>query len=70
MINDLTHAGTGIDIVERAYDKATRFCTLDSDGNIQVNANTTRAQLCPIISSLNYALEEAQKVIDEIVGSN
>ena len=68
MIDDLTYAGTGIDQLERVYEYASRYYTLDENGNPIANSGTTRAQLCPVISDLDYAVTEAKKVIDEILG--
>ncbi len=69
MIDDLTYAGTGIDQLERAYERAARYFTLDENGNPVAKQGTTRAQLCPTISDLDYAIVEAQKVIDSILGT-
>ena len=66
MIDDLTYAGTGIDVVEKAYANAMKHCTLDADGNPVANAGTTRAQLIILISDLDHALDEAQKAIDAL----
>ena len=66
MIDDLTYAGTGIDQLERAYEAAARQYTLDANGNPIAKADITRAQLCPIISDLNYAVTEAKKVIEDL----
>lgn len=68
MIDDLTYAGTGITIIEEAYARASAYFTLDDDGNPVVDPEITRARLCPVIADLDYALTEAQKVIDSIVG--
>lgn len=68
MIDDLTYAGTGIDIVEEAYEAASRYYTVDANGNPIATNGITRAQLVPVMSDLDYALIEAQKVIDSIVG--
>ena len=68
MIEDINYAGTGIDIVEKAYNAASPFFTLDANGNPIAKSGTTRAQLCHIISDLDHALDEAQKAIDEILG--
>ncbi len=68
MIDDTTYAGTGIMIVEKAYNSAVDFFTVDADGKPHVIEGITRAQLCHVISDLDHALVEAQKVIDEILG--
>lgn len=66
IINDLTYAGTGITIVEDAYEVASRYYTIDSNGNPIANGGTTRAQLIPIMVKLDYAITEARKAIDAI----
>lgn len=66
MIDDLTYAGTGITIVEEAYALASRYFTIDDNGNVEVNANMTRAQLIPSMTDLDYALTEARKAIAEL----
>ena len=68
MIDDINYAGIGIDIVEKAYNAASPFFTLDASGNPIAKSGTTRAQLCHIISDLDHALDEAEKAIDEILG--
>ena len=66
IIEDLTYAGTGITIVEDAYEAASRYYTLDTNGNPIANGGTTRAQLIPIMVKLDYAITEARKAIDSI----
>jgi len=68
MIDDLRYAGTGIAMLEDAYEAAVKHFTFDENGNPVANQGTTRAQLLPIISELDHALVEAKKVIDEILG--
>ncbi|MBQ7379967.1 MAG: hypothetical protein IJW70_09880 [Clostridia bacterium] len=70
MIEDTTYAGTGITVVEEAYERAAPFYTLDANGNPVANANVTRAQLCPIVRDLETNLSVAQDKIDEITGNN
>lgn len=70
MIEDLTYAGTGIKVVEDAYEKAARYYTIDANGNPVVNEGITRAQLCPIVRELETTLRVAQDKIDEILGNN
>ena len=53
------YAGTGIELVEQAYLDAARYYTLDANGNPVVNANLTRAQLCPPMKNLRYAVDSA-----------
>ena len=67
MIDDTTYAGTGIMVVEDAYAKASRYYTLDADGNPLANPDITRAQLCPIMQELEATLRVAQEKIDEII---
>ena len=66
MIDDIRYAGTGIDIVERAYVSAEKYYTVDENGNPIVIPNLTRAQIIPSMTSLDYALTEAQKAIDAL----
>ena len=68
MIDDTTYAGTGITVVEDAYERASRFFTLDADGNPVADASVTRAQLCPIVKDLETNIQSAQDKIDEILG--
>lgn len=70
MIEDLTYAGTGITIVEEAYSAAATYYTIDGNGNAIADRSVTRAQLIPIMTNLDYALIEAQKAIDAILGGN
>ena len=70
MIDDTTYAGTGIRIIEDAYDKNARYFTVDENGNPTVIPGQLRATLLPAIAELDYALIEAQKAIDEILGRN
>lgn len=66
MIDDLTYAGTGITIVEDAYEAAGHLYTVDRRGRPTAKNNLTRAQLIPHMISLDYALTEAQKAIDAL----
>lgn len=66
IIDDLTYAGTAITIVEEAYEAASRYYTLDSNGNAIANQGITRAQLIPTMVDLDYAITEAKKSIDAI----
>ena len=70
MIDDVTYAGTGITVVEEAYERASPFYTLDANGNPVAKTNVTRAQLCPIVRQLESNLRVAQDKIDEITGQN
>lgn len=66
IIDDLRYAGIGIEMIEDAYKDAEAYYTLDASGNPIANTGTTRAQLIPIMSELDHALVEAQKVIDSL----
>lgn len=68
MIDDVTYAGTGITVVEQAYEKAAPYFSTDANGNPVANPNITRAQLCPVIKELERNLNIAQDKIDEIMG--
>ncbi len=68
MIDDTTYAGTGITVVEEAYERAEPYFTVDANGNPVADPTITRAQLCPIVKFLETKLNEAQDKIDEIVG--
>lgn len=68
MIDDTTYAGTGITVVEEAYERAMPYFTVDANGNPVADASITRAQLCPIVRYLDTKLNEAQDKIDQIVG--
>ena len=68
MIENTDYAGTGITVVEDAYESVSAYYTLDASGNPVANSNITRAQLCPIIKSLDHNLTIAQDKIDEIAG--
>ena len=69
MIDDLTYAGTGIDIIERAYAAAIPFFTNDANGNPIAKEGITRAKLLPVLSDLDHALTEAKEAIDNLGGS-
>lgn len=66
IIDDLRYAGIGIERIEKAYLDASRYYTLDADGNPVANAGTTRAQLLPTMIELDYALSEAKDAIDSL----
>lgn len=68
MIEDITYAGTGIRVVEEAYERASRYYNLDENGNPVAIANLTRAQLCPIVRQLETNLQVAKDKIEEITG--
>ena len=63
IIDDTRYAGIGIEMIEDAYSAASRFYIIDENGNPVANAGTTRAQLIPIMTELNYALLEAKDKI-------
>ena len=64
VIEDLRYAGVGIELIESCYEKASRYYTLDADGNPVTNAGTTRAQLLPTMIELNHAVSEAKDAIE------
>lgn len=66
LIDDYTYAGTGITIIEDAYETASRHYTLDANGNPVAKHGVTRAQLIPVMVELDYAITEARKAIDAI----
>lgn len=68
MIDDITYAGTGITVVEEAYERAAPYFTMDANGNPVADPTITRAQLCPIVQDLEANLKVAQDKIDEITG--
>lgn len=70
MIDDTTYAGTGITVVEDAYERASAFFTLDANGNPVASPDITRAQLCPVVQDLEHNIQVAQDKIDEILGQN
>lgn len=70
MIEDATYAGSGIAILEEAYESASAFYTVDANGNPVAKNGVTRAQLCPIVKSLENNLQVAKDKIDEIQGLN
>ena len=65
LIDDMRYAGIGIEMIEEAYTNASRYYTLDSSGNHVVTQGVTRAQILPIIRSLNHAIEEARQSIED-----
>ena len=66
MIANQKYAGTGISVVEEAYEKAAAFYTLDAEGKAIANNNTRRVWLIPIIQELDHVLTVAQDAIDKI----
>ena len=66
IIDDLTYAGTGITVVEDAYEAASRYYTLDANGNAVAKQGITRAQLIPTMVRLDHAITEARKAMDAI----
>lgn len=59
IIDTQDYAGTGIDLVEAVYREVNNYYTVDANGNPVAKDGLTRAQLCPIISKLFYAVDEA-----------
>jgi hypothetical protein len=70
MIEDATYAGSGIAILEEAYESASAYYTVDANGNPVAKNGVTRAQLCPIVKNLEHNLQVAKDKIDEIQGLN
>ena len=68
MIDDLRYAGIGITIVEDAYDRASKYFTLDANGKPIADQDTLRVWLCPVMEELGEALKRAQEEIDKIEG--
>ena len=66
LIEDIRYAGIGIEMIENEYALAARYYTLDYYGNPIANQGTTRAQLLPTIRNLNYAIDEARRIIDQL----
>lgn len=70
MIDDTTYAGTGITVIEDAFERASDFFTLDPNGNPVANVDARRAFLVPIIEDLDRTITSAQIKIDEMLGNN
>lgn len=68
LIEDMRYAGIGIEMIENAYNAASRYYTVDDQGNAVAIAGTTRAQLLPTIRNLDHAVSEARKAIEELQG--
>jgi hypothetical protein len=66
MIEDNRYAGMGILDVENAYERASKYYTLDAEGNPVANAGVERVKLCPVIVDLDRALTVAQDAIDKL----
>ena len=66
MIANQKYAGTGISVVEDAYEKAAAFYTVDANGKAIANANTRRVFLIPIMQELDHVLTVAQEAIDKV----
>lgn len=69
MIANEKYAGTGITVVEEAYQKASAFYTLNADGKAIANQDTRRVWLIPIMNELDHVLTVAQDEIDRIEGT-
>lgn len=59
IIDSKEYAGTGINLVEKAYFELSAYYELDANGNPIVNADISRAKLCPPIKDLYHAVNEA-----------
>lgn len=68
MIANEKYAGTGITVVEEAYQKASAFYTLNADGKAIANQDTRRVWLIPIMNEMDHVLTVAQDAIDKIEG--
>ena len=66
IISSQDFAGTGIELVEQAYADAARYYTLDANGNPVVTSTLTRAQLCPAMKELRYAVDTALKQMEAL----
>ena len=66
MIANQNYAGTGISVVEDAYEKAAAFYTVDENGKAIANPDTKRVWLIPIMQELDHVLNVAQDAIDKI----
>ena len=66
MIANQKYAGTGILVVEEAYAKAAKFCTLGTNGKAIANQDTRRVLLLPLIQELDHVLTVAQEAIDKV----
>lgn len=70
IIEDIRYAGTGIEEVEEAYLAASRYYTSDADGDPVANADTTRAQLCPIVRDLDASIQTVKEKMEELTGES
>ena len=59
VIDSQEYAGTGITLVEEVYASLASYYTLDANGYPVLQGDYTRAELCPVISKLFYAVDEA-----------
>lgn len=66
MIANDKYAGSGITVVEEAYEKASAYYTTDESGKAVANAGLRRVWLIPMISELDHVLSVAQDAIDKI----
>ncbi len=66
IIDDMRYAGIGIEMIEDAYMAASKYYSLDANGNPVAVQGITRAQLLPSLKELNYALLEAKEVIENL----
>lgn len=68
LINDPTYAGTGIGIIEKAYENASKYYTIDANGKPVANPDTLRVWLCPVMKDLDNAIIRAREEIENILG--
>lgn len=66
IIRSQDYAGTGIELVEQIYADAARYYTLDANGNPVVISSLTRAQLCPVMKDLRYAVDTALQQMEAL----
>lgn len=66
MIANNKYAGTGITVVEEAYERAAKYYTVDASGKAIANAGTRRAWLLSAIYDLDHVLTVAQEAIDKV----
>ena len=59
IIDSQEYAGTGITVVEEAYEAANRYYTVNANGEPIANTNMTRAQLIPAIRKLYASVDMA-----------
>ena len=66
IIEDVRYAGTGIDVVEKAFYKADAYYTLDENNNPVPIPGVTRAKLCPIVRELDSTIKTAKEKMEQL----